>query len=87
MGKVRDPSLSAADQGNRWFDVAHRPQCEREVMHRQGAGVRSKAKSQIVVAAGLEQGERALQVISRLRVITGEPASGSGAAMGDAGLG
>ena len=54
MGEVRDPRLSAADQGDRSSDVAHRPYCEREVMHRQDAGVRSKTKSQIIVAAGLE---------------------------------
>ena len=34
-------------------------------MHRGDAGVLSEAKGQIVVAAGLEQGERAFQVIPR----------------------
>jgi hypothetical protein len=58
MGEVRDPSLSAADQGDRAPNVAHRPQCECEVMHRRDTGVVSEAKGEIVVAAGLEQGKR-----------------------------
>ena len=59
----------------------------RQIGHRGDAGVRSEAKGQIVVAAGLEQGERAFQMIPRLRVLAGEPASHPGGAMGDAGLG
>ena len=47
----------------------------------------SEAKGQIVVAAGLEQGERPFQVIPRLAILAGEPACDPGDAMGDAGLG
>ena len=47
----------------------------------------SEAKGQIVVAAGLEQGERPFQMIPRLAILAGEPASDPGGAMGDAGLG
>ena len=65
MGEVRDPRLSVGRQGNRASDVAQRPQREREVKHRRDAGVLSKAKRQIVVAPGLEQGQRAFQVIAR----------------------
>ena len=65
MGEARDPRLSVADEGNRAPDVAQRPQCEREVKHRRDAGVLSEAKGQIVVAPGLEQGERAFQMLAR----------------------
>ena len=55
--------------------------------HRAGAGVMPEAKGQIIVTAGLEQGERPFQVIPRLAIFAGEPASHPGGAMGDAGLG
>ena len=51
------------------------------------AGVRPEAKGQIVVAAGLEQGERTPKMIPRLVIRAGEPACNPGGAMGDAGLG
>ena len=88
MGEVRDPRLSAVDERNRSSDVAHRPQCDaRDNAIASDAGVRSEAKSQIIVAAGLEQGERAFQMIPRLAILAGEPARDPGGAMGDAGLG
>ena len=59
----------------------------RQVSHRADAGVRSEAKGQIIVAAGLEQGERPFQMIPRLAIFAGEPARDPGGAMGDAGLG
>ena len=58
-----------------------------KIGHRGDAGVRSEAKGQIVVAARLEQGERAFQMIPRFAILAGEPASHPGDAMGDAGLG
>ena len=51
------------------------------------AGVLSETKRQIVVAAGLEQGERPFQMIPRLAIFAGEPARYPCGAMGDAGLG
>ncbi len=87
MGEARDPRLGAADERNRAFDVAQRPQREREVEHRRDAGVLSEAKGQIVVAAGLEQGERAFQMIARFAILSGEPMRDSGDAMSDSGLG
>ena len=50
-------------------------------------GSHAEAKGQIIVTAGLEQGERAFQMIPRLAILAGEPASHPGGAMGDAGLG
>ena len=50
-------------------------------------GSMSEAKGQIIVAAGLEQGERPFEVIPRLAILAGEPARDPGGAMGDAGLG
>ncbi len=87
MGEVRHPHLHAVDERNRPIDFANRPRRYRQNGHRNDAGVLSKAIGQIVVAAGSEQGERSFQVIPRLRVLAGEPASNSRGAMGDAGLG
>ena len=86
MGEVRDPRLSTADQGNRSSDVAHRPQCEREVMHRQDAGVRSKAKGQIV-ALRMKQGESLFKMFPRFEVLSGEPMRDSGRAVSNSCLG
>ena len=47
----------------------------------------SEPKGQIVVADGLEQDERAFQMIPRLRILAGGPASDPGGAMRDTGLG
>ena len=87
MGEVRDPRLHAVDERNRAIDLAERPRRNRQIGHRGDAGVLSEAKGQIVVAAGLEQGERTFEVIPRLAILAGEPASDPGGAMGDAGLG
>ena len=75
------------DERNRAIDFAERPRRKREIDHRGDAGVLSEAKGQIVVAAGLEQGERAFQMIPRFAILAGEPASDPGGAMRDAGLG
>ena len=55
--------------------------------HRGDAWVMSEAKGQLVVAAGLERGERKLQMIPRLAILASEPARNPGGAIGDAGLG
>ena len=47
----------------------------------------SEAKGQIVVTAGLEQGERAFQMIPRLAILASETVGDPHNAMGDAGLG
>ena len=86
MGEVRHPRLHAVDERNRAIDLAERPRRNRQIGHCADAGVQSEAKGQIVVAAGLEQGERTFQMIPRLAILAGEPASHSGGAMGDAGL-
>ena len=87
MGEARDPRLHAVNERNRAIDLAERPQRNRQIDHRADAGVMSEAKGQIVVAAGLEQGERPSKMIPRLAILAGEPASHPGGAMGDAGLG
>jgi hypothetical protein len=46
----------------------------------------SEAKGQLVVTAGLEQGESSFTVIPRLAILAGEPAGDPSGAMGDAGL-
>ena len=66
MGEARDPRLARADEGNRAFDLAQRPQCEREHEASRDAGVLSEAKGEIVVPPGLEQGECAFKMIVRL---------------------
>src|SRR5271165_716438 len=50
-------------------------------------GSTPKAKGQIIVTAGLEQGERTFQMVPRLAILAGEPARNPGGAVGDAGLG
>ena len=50
-------------------------------------GSMAEAKGQIVVTTGLEQGERAFQMIPRLAIFAGEPARYPSGAMSDAGLG
>ena len=62
-----------SNEGNRASDVAQRPQRKRQVKHRGNAGVPSKAERQIVVAPGLEQGQRAFQMILRFAILSGEP--------------
>ena len=69
MREASDPRLSGASEGNGALDVTQRPQCKREVQHRRDAGILSEAERQIVVPGRLEQRERALQMIARLRVL------------------
>ena len=73
MGEGRHPLPGAADERTRAFDIAERPQRKREVVHRRDAGILSEAEGQIVVAAWLEQGQRALQMIACFRILSGEP--------------
>ena len=87
MGQVRDPCLHALDKRSRAIDLAERPQRKRQIEHGRDAGVSPEAKGQIVVAAGLERGERVFQMIPRVAILAGEPASHSGGAMRDAGFG
>ena len=86
MRDARDPLLGAVNEGNRAIDIAERPGRKGQIDYRGDAGVKSKAKGQIVVTAGLEQGERPFQVIPRLAILAGEPACYPSGAMGDAGL-
>ena len=72
MGEVRAAKLRPVNERNRAIDLAERPRGVRQVDHRGDAGVQSEAESQIVVAAGLEQGQRALQVIPSLAILAGE---------------
>ena len=66
MGEACAPRLSVANEGNRAPDVAQRPQCEREVQHCPDARVDSEAERKIVVAPGLEQGQRTLDMLAAL---------------------
>jgi len=68
MREAGDPRLGLAYEINRASDVAERPQCKREVKHCADAGVVSEAERQIVVAHGLEQRERAFQMIELARL-------------------
>ena len=47
------------------IDFAERPRHNRQIGHRGDSGVWSEAKGQIIVAAGLKQGERAFQMLPR----------------------
>ncbi len=55
--------------------------------HCRDAGVLPEAKCQIIVPAGLEQSQRALQMLARFRVFSGETVSGPEDPMRDTGLG
>ena len=87
MREARDPRLGVADEGNRAPDVAQRPQREREEKHRRDARVLSEAERQIVVAAGLEQGERAFEMMPRFYKLSGKPVGDALGPMRDAGFG
>ena len=78
VGDARHPRLHAVDKRNRAIDLAERPRRFRQIGHRADAGIQSEAKGQIVVAAGLEQGERTFQMLPRLAILAGEPASHPG---------
>ena len=71
----------------RAIDFAERPQYKRKIRHSRDALVLSESERQVVVAAGLEQGERPFQMILGLAILAREPACRSGDATGDAGLG
>jgi hypothetical protein len=87
MSKGRNPRLHTLDERNRAIHLAESPRPDRQVSHRVHAGVLSEAKGQVIVAAGLEQGERTFQMIPRFGILAGEPASYPGGAISDAGLG
>ena len=87
MGEVRATKLRPVNEGNRAIHLAERPRGVRQIDHRGDARVQAEAESQIVVAAGFEQGQGALQVIPSLAILAGEPAGDPGGAMGDAGFG
>ena len=78
MRQARDPRLHAVES-----ETADRLRQEATTQTpdrpSHNAGVPPKAKGQIVVAAGLEQRQRPLQVIARMRVLSGEPVRKSGA--------
>jgi hypothetical protein len=71
-----DPRLHAVDVRNRVIDFAERPRHNRQIGCRGDSGVWSEAKGQIIVPAGLEQSKRALQMLARFRVFSGETVSG-----------
>ena len=56
---------SVFGQGHGALDVAERPQGHRRAQQDGGADVNPEAKGQIVVAARLEQGERAFEIVAR----------------------
>src|SRR5271165_2329772 len=87
MSEGRDPRLHAVDERNRAIHLAESPRRNRQVSHCVYAWVHSEAKGQVIVAAGLEQGERPFEVIARLPILAGKPAKDPGGAMGDASLG
>ena len=85
---VRDACAPASGhERRRVIDLAQRPQYKRKIRHRGDALVLSETERQVVVAAGLEHGERPFQMILGLAILAREPARRSGDAMGDAGLG
>jgi hypothetical protein len=87
MREPRDPRLRRVNEGNRAFDVAQRPQCERKVKHYGNAGVLSEVKGEIVVTRGLKQRERAFQMAACFDVFSGGPVGRPEDAMCDAGRG
>ena len=74
-------------EGRRALDLAERPQYKCKIGHGGDAEVLSETERHVVVAAGLEQGERPFQMIICIAILTREPARCSCDAMGDAGLG
>jgi len=84
MRDVREPFVSALDKGDRATDVAQRPERKREVQQGADAGVLPETKGKIVVAPGHEQGQRPLEMLSRLVKLPGKPMSNSRRPMGDA---
>jgi hypothetical protein len=70
--KAGDPLSHSLNERKRAVDLAQRPQHEREIGHGGHARVHPEAKGQIVVAARLEQRERALQMGSRFKIFARE---------------
>ena len=68
------------------IDFAERPRHNRQIGHRGDSGVWSEAKGQIIVAARPEQGERAFQMLPRLKIVSGEVQGDAVSPMRDAGL-
>jgi hypothetical protein len=87
MCDARDPRLGGPDVGNRTRNVAQLPQWEREMKHRPHAGVISEAKGEIIVTPGLEQRERAFQMVARLDVFTGQKVARPASSMRNPGFG
>ena len=79
--------MQAINERKRVIDLAESPRHIRQKAHRRDTGIQSETKSQIIIAARLEQGERAFKMISRLAILAGKPACDAGGAMGDAGFG
>ena len=73
---IRSLSETARSTSPRGHDTS------RQIGHRRDAGVPCEAKGQIVIAAGLEQGERPFEVIPRLAILAGEPAGDPGGSDG-----
>src|SRR5271166_6891490 len=87
MRHAREPLVRAVNERYRAPDVSQRPCRDRQVAHCRDAGVLPEAKGQIIVPAGLEQSKRALQMLARFHVFSGETVSGSEDPMRDTGLG
>src|SRR5208337_1998382 len=75
------------DQRNRPFDVSERPRREGQLAEGCDDRVMRKAKAQFVVASGLEDSQRAFQMLPRFTVLSGKPMRYSGCAVSDSGLG
>jgi hypothetical protein len=58
MREIRNPLVGSLDKGNRAFDLAERPQGDREEKHHSDSRIVSKPKGQIVISSGLEECER-----------------------------
>ena len=86
IGQARDPRSHPLDERNRPIDLAESPQREGQIGHRGNSWVRSESKRHFVVAPGLEQRERAFQVIPRFGKFSREPVGDALDSMRDAGL-
>ena len=86
MRDAFDALVRLLRESDRARNVAQNPQDNREEKRCSNTGVLSEAKGDIVVPAGLEQGDRAFEMLSRLAILAGEPMGRAGHAMGDAGF-
>jgi hypothetical protein len=87
MSEACDPRLGVPDEGNGAPNFAQRPQGERKIQHRCGAGVLPEAERQIVVTPSLEQGESLFEMLPRFSVLSGKPMRHTGYAVCNSGLG